>query len=213
MNDFNNGTRKVKTPEDWAEDIERETSGALGRWAILPREIFSSKAYRALSLPEREVLLCYLNKVQYTPSKKDRKGVKKSRAVPENGNHLIVTNNEIKARGGIRSDKTISEARKRIVEIGFLDVVQPSAFPHPGIFALSTRFKNFPSKDYKPKDAKPVSFARYSRACPSGSNRFDTQQGRTTSEPLAGSVPPGNLINDCTRYSEELRLPLYEVQL
>lgn len=189
MNDYNNGTRQVKTVEDWSADVDYEASGKLGSWRILPREIFSSKAYRALTLPEREVLLCYLNKVKFT--KKDKKDIrrsKNSKSVPENGNSLICTNNEIRARGGISSDSTISKARKQLVKIGFLDVITPSAFPHPGIFALSARYKNYPNGDYKTKDAKPVSHARYARACPAGSNRFEARQVRTEMEPLGGGL-------------------------
>ena len=170
----NNTTRKVKSPEEWEHDIEREAHGKLGQWKILPREIFSSKAYRSLSLAEREVLHCYLNKVQYhkRDKKAEQRRMKRSGSTPSNGDSLICTNNEIRARGGVKSDKTISRARKRLVEIGFLDVVQPSAFPNPGIFSLSSRYTKYPDGDYAPENAKPVSFARYSRSCTAGSNKF-----------------------------------------
>ena len=81
--------------------------------------------------------------------------------MPENGNRLIVTNNEIKARGGVLSDRTISKARKELIEKGFLDVTTPSAFPLSGVYGLSNRYKQFPLGSYKPKeDALPVSFVR-----------------------------------------------------
>ena len=100
MNDSNNGTRKNKTVGEWSADIDREVNGKLGAWRILPREVFSSKAYRDLSLPEREILHCYLNKVSFVkPDKQDRRRMKLSKPVPENPRNLIVTNNEIKARG------------------------------------------------------------------------------------------------------------------
>jgi len=89
--------------------------------------------------------------------------MKLSKPVPENARNLIVTNNEIKARGGVTSDTTISKARKRLVEIGFLDVVRSCMFPQPGIFGLSDRWKEYPHGDYHPKDKRPASFAPYSR--------------------------------------------------
>ena len=164
MNDSNNARRKHKTVGEWSADIDKEVNGKLGAWRILPREVYSSKAYRDLSLPEREILHCYLNKVSFVkPDKQDRRRMKLSKPVAENARNLIVTNNEIKARGGVLSDSTIAKARKRLVEIGFLDVVRSCMFPQPGIFGLSDRWKEYPNKEYKPKDNRPVSFHPYSR--------------------------------------------------
>lgn len=86
--------KEPKTVEDWGEDIDHESSGKLGGWKFLPREIFSSKAYRELTLPAREVLNCYLNKLQYPNPKsgKNRESGRKKN-VPENGSCLVVTNN------------------------------------------------------------------------------------------------------------------------
>ena len=164
MNDSNNGKREHKTVDEWSADIDMEVNGKKGAWRILSREVFSSKAYRDLSLPEREILHCYLNKVRFIkPNKREQKRMKRSKPVPENGNNLILTNNEIKARGGVSSDTTISKARKRLVEIGFLEVIRPSRFPQPGIFGLSDRWKDYPKGNYQPKDNRPASFAPYSR--------------------------------------------------
>ncbi len=157
-------TWEHKTVDEWSTDINNEVNGKLGHWRILPREILSSKAYRSLSLPEREILHCYLNKVRFVKvGKSEQRRMKRSNPVPENARNLIVTNNEIKARGGCKSDSTISKARKRLVEIGFLDVIRPCRFPQPGIFGLSERFKEYPSGNYQPKDNRPVSFAPYPR--------------------------------------------------
>jgi len=115
-------------------------------------------------MSEREVLHCYLNKLNFLKRDKgDKRRMKRSGATPENADRLILTTNEIKARRGVTSERTISNARKRLVEIGFLDVVQPSKFPQPGIFALSDRWRKYPDGNYLPLDNKPVSFAPYSR--------------------------------------------------
>jgi hypothetical protein len=202
MNTYNNNiNRKVKSPEDWAVDIDKESTGKLGSWRILPREIFSSKAYRELSLSEREVLHCYLNKVTYVkPKGSEKRRMKSSKSYPINGDALIVTNHEIMARGGVTSDSTISKARKRLVEMGFLNVITPAAFPQSGVYGLSDRYKNYPNGDYRPKDDKPVSFSRYSRSCEIGSNRFTKVKDQPPSS-IQISYRTGNLINSCKNCS------------
>ncbi len=214
MKDFNNGKREHKTVDEWSADIDKEVNGAIGLWKILPREIFSSKAYRSLSLSERNILHCYLNKVWYSkPDKHSKRRMKHNSSVPENGRNLIVTNNEIKARGGIRSDSTISKARKKLAEIGFLDVIRSGKFPQPGIYAVSERWKRYPDGDYKPTDQRPVSFAPYSRV-PGMNGRFikeSPQINDSISDERSITLFPestiqtgctGNLINNCTRWSD-----------
>lgn len=179
--------RPVKTIEDWTRDIDHEAAGKLGRWRFLSREIFSSAAYRALTLPEREVLHCFLNRVTYRVGKQDKRRMKSGKTAPTNGNRLIVTNGEIKARGGVKSDRTIAAARRRLVEIGFLDVVESAAFPQCGVFALSERYRAYPSGEFgPPAAAKPVAYARYSRRCKAGSRRFGT--GIILHDPEGGAL-------------------------
>jgi hypothetical protein len=167
------------TQAQWGERIDRETNGKLGRFRFLERSIFSSRAYRSLDLPAREILHCYLNKIEFERTKRNsRPGRRRNDSAPLNANNLVVTNGEIKARGGVKSDRTISNARKRLVEIGFLDVVRPGAFPQPGVFALSNRYLNFPDGVYQPQTAvsrifvHPVLEARFSRKCPKGTRGF-----------------------------------------
>jgi hypothetical protein len=102
-------------------------------------------------------------KVQYEKASNNNRRMKHSKAYPKNGNQLMVTNNEIKARGIVagNNNKTIAEARKALVEIGFLDVVQPGSYRGSGIFALSNRWRNYPEGDYLPKDSKPVAWTPY----------------------------------------------------
>lgn len=189
MNDSNNGKREHKTVDEWSADIDREVNGKRGAWKILSREVFSSRAYRDLSLPQREVLHCYLNKVKFTKPDTSKRRMRNNRSVPENPRDLIVTNNEIKARRGVTSDTTISKARKRLVEIGFLEVIRPCRFPQPGVFGLSDRWKEYPNGDYKPKDNRPASFAPYSRQPVDGRFRgkdYDNKGQETVSLPLGG---------------------------
>jgi hypothetical protein len=166
------------TLPQWEARIDRETTGKRSQFRFLERRIFSSRAWRALSLVDREILLCYLNKVQFEVIKNKRPGRRDRKSVPLNANHLIVTNGEIKARGGVRSDRSISKARKELVRIGFLEAMRPGAFPQPGVYALSDRFLNFPDGNYEPQSPIPAGFSRYSRKCPAGTRGFPPTKPR-----------------------------------
>ena len=112
---YNTATKTHKTVEEWSVIIDNETVGKKGHWKILSREIFSSKAYRALSLPEREILHCYWNKVKFAKPDGSKRRARNVRPVPNNARDLIVTNNEIKARRGVSSDTTIARARSLLI--------------------------------------------------------------------------------------------------
>ena len=157
-----------RSVEEWKQTIRDEAKGKRGRFRILTREIFSSEAYAALSLAEEHVLLCYLNKLFYeSPNSTDAKnfekrtGRKKTDGRPVNGNNLVVTNNEIKARGKVKGNKQIAAARRRLHWIGFLDVVVPARFPQPGIYSISEHWRPYPCLGHRPKNQVPVAFAPY----------------------------------------------------
>lgn len=154
--------KKALTIEDWSRTISNETHGDIGKFRFMERRIFSSKAYIDLTLVQREILKCYLNKIVY--AKKDKKNKKRNSSGPLNGDSLMVTNNEIKARKivGPKNDRSIAEARKALVQIGFLDVVKTGTYLGSGIFALSDRWTRYPNGDYQPKDSKPAGYAMYS---------------------------------------------------
>lgn len=163
------------TPAQWGTRIDDEVAGKRGRFKFLERQAFSSRAYRSLSLPAREILLCYLNHVKYEKRPKQHgPGNRRHTGTSLNSGNLVVTNNEIKARGGVRSDSTIAKARQELVDCGFLDVVRPGAFPQPGIFALSSRFLQYPNGDYRAPDNMRAGVPRYSRKCTKGRRGFSS---------------------------------------
>lgn len=157
------GVNKYRTVEEWREIIRKETRGKRSNFRILERGIFSSDAYLALSLPEAHILECFLNKLEYeSPDRNgERRTGRKRGGALINGKDLVLTTNEIKARGKVKSGKTIAAARRRLIEIGFLDVVVSSHFPHHGVFAISDRWRSYPFGDYHPKDDRPAAFAPY----------------------------------------------------
>jgi hypothetical protein len=158
--------RKVYEPrsvEDWERRIEDESKGKSGRFCFLAREVFSSKAYLALTLAEAHVLECFLNKLRYETgnTKGSKRRGKNSSGYPINKDNLIVTNNELFARQKLKSERTIANARKRLVEIGFLDVIISAKFPKPGVYAFSERYKQYPDGSYLPRNERSVSSAPY----------------------------------------------------
>lgn len=158
-----------KTVQEWRERIPDECKGDRGRFRFLAREVFSSRAYCDLDPIEQLVLNTYLNKLTYESPNKRRLN-RKSRLDKEaiNRNELVVTNPELKARCKPRgkksegiSDRKISMSRKRLVAIGFLDVVTPGKWPQPGVYAFSERWREYPCGNYLRDDCKPVAFAPY----------------------------------------------------
>ncbi len=83
--------------------------------------MFNSKAFLELSKKPHHVLvlLAALNQVYYKGKDKNNKG----RSVIQNGGIVYLTQNMLKARA-VKSNPTIAEAKRRLVELGFLDVVQ-----------------------------------------------------------------------------------------
>lgn len=162
------------TPAQWEARIDRETTGKRGKFRFLERNIFSSRAWRALSLPAREILLIYLNKIQFDSAKDKRPGRRRNNDARVNANNLVVTNGEIRGRRGVKSERTMAKARAELVRVGFLDVVRPGAFPQPGIYALSSRFLQYPNVE--PAGPKPVAVPRYSRTCPAGRRGFPSNR-------------------------------------
>ena len=143
--------KEPKTVEEWEESIRSDTTGKRGAWCILPREIFNSDAFMALTHAEKAMLLTALNQIGYEDKKKARKRHIDDRKVLRNGGQIYLTQNELKARG-VLSAATIAKGKKRLVEIGFLDVVETGSVSAPAKFQISERWRKLPNGDYKPKD-------------------------------------------------------------
>jgi hypothetical protein len=169
--------REARTVEQWRAIVDQDlTTAGRKNWLIMPRRVFSSRAYRALSLPCREILLCYFNKLVFEgPSKKAKRKARQASSTAINARNLVLTNNEIKARGGVKSDRTIASVRRELVRAGFLDVISPGSLAASGVFALSDRYLDFPHVP-PPPDSKPVAFPRYTRKAERGVRGFPTER-------------------------------------
>ena len=139
--------KKPKTQDQWAESIAEHKEGVI----ILERRMYNSPAFRELSKKRTHVLvlLVALNQVFWEKKKNSKKG----RRTMANGGIVYLTQNELKERG-IKSGGTIAEAKKRLVELGFLDVLETGSVNNAGKFQISERWRQYPNGDYEPKDQK-----------------------------------------------------------
>ena len=141
--------KEAKTVEQWQDEIDRDAAGGRGKFRILPREIFNSRAFAALGGSGTIVVLAILNKLEYDKrGKKDRKGVKVECPVLRNSGEFRLTINELVARGLSRS--TATRARKLVWELGFFDVIESGTVHCAGRYRYSERWREFPEGNYEP---------------------------------------------------------------
>jgi hypothetical protein len=95
------------------------------------------------------VLWAALEQVYYEKKTKNNRG----RRVLQNGGIVYLPQNMLKVRG-IKSNKTIAEAKKKLVELGFLDVMESGSVHNAGVFKVSDRWRKYPHDDYLQKDQK-----------------------------------------------------------
>jgi hypothetical protein len=145
--------KKPKTIEEWEVSIAQHKRGVV----IIQRAMFNSKAFLELSKRPLHVLvlLAAINQVFY-----DKKGNTGKRAFA-NGGIIYLPQNLLKARG-VNANATIAEAKKRLVELGFIDVVETGSVHHAGVFKISERWSKYPHGDYLPKDRKLPGTSLYS---------------------------------------------------
>ncbi len=146
--------REVKTVEQWRDEIDQDMAGGRGKFRILPRGIFNSKAFSALGGSGTIAVLAILNRLQYDKrGRKDRKGVKVECSVLRNNGEFGLTVNELVARGLSRS--TATRARKLAWEVGFFDVIESGTVHHAGHYVYSERWKQYPDGNYLPVGQSP----------------------------------------------------------
>ena len=139
--------KKPKTQDQWEESIAEHKKGVI----ILERRMYNSAAFRELSEHPKHVLvlLVALNQVFWEKKKNSKKG----KRIMANGGRVYLPQNALKARG-IKSNGTIAEAKKRLVELGFLDVLETGSVNNAAVFQISYRWRQYPNGDCMPKDKK-----------------------------------------------------------
>lgn len=146
--------KEAKSVEKWREELDRDGAGDRGRFHILSRAMFNSRAFLALGGSGIIVVLSILNRLEYEKKgKRDRKGVKTGLPVLRNGGEFQLTVNELVARG--MSQSTATRARFLAWELGFFDVLESGTVHHAGRYRYSERWRNYPDGDYKPLGQQP----------------------------------------------------------
>jgi hypothetical protein len=138
---------------DWRERIDKAGKSKSGRWRLLPRDLFNSRAFAELDRSGIIVVLSMLDKLSYEKrgKKKDRKGVRISVPVIKDNGEFTITNNELKARG-LTSPEGIAKGRRQAWELGFFDVLRTGSVTQYGWFKYSSRWRQYPDGDYRPVD-------------------------------------------------------------
>jgi hypothetical protein len=148
-------TPKPKTIEDWRKERIRKAKRE-GGFILIPMELWNGEAFHALSKSEKLILIECLSQLRYAPkSPKKRKALTGQRLF-KCGLGYLLNNGEFGLptkylqERGIKGEDTIARAKKRLVEIGFFDVVVQGSFTKAGRFKYSDRWRSYnPRKLFK----------------------------------------------------------------
>jgi len=146
--------KQAKTEDEWLEHVSSHKKGVV----IIQRNLYNSQAFLELSKKPTYVLvlLAALEQVYF-----EKKSNRSQRRLIKNGGLIYLPQNMLKTRG-VKSNKTIAEAKKKLVELGFLDVVETGSVHHAGVYRISFRWQKYPNGDYHPKDQTLPGMSLYS---------------------------------------------------
>jgi hypothetical protein len=139
---------KPKTIDDWRKERLKKAKRE-GGFILIPLELWNSEAFHVLSKSERLILIECLAQLRYAPrSARKRKNLTDQRLF-HCGLGYLLNNGEFGLptkylqERGIKGEDTIAKAKKRLVQIGFLDVVTQGSFTKAGRFRYSDRWRSF----------------------------------------------------------------------
>ena len=126
---------------------------------VIARDLFHSPAFESLAQKHPTHLLVLLEVFdQLNLEPQAKRSVKRKRGF-KNGGVVALPQNRLKA-AGVKSVTTQSVAKRRLVELGFLDVVSTVCLTEYTEFRISDRWRSYP--DVRPqKDPKPISKPLY----------------------------------------------------
>jgi hypothetical protein len=136
---------RPKTIEEWQSE-RRKKAKREGGFILIPMEMWNGEAFHALTKSEKLVLLECMAQLRYAPrSAKKRDSISKDSLLKCGLGYLLnrgefgLPTKYLQERG-IKGEETISKAKKRLVELGFLDVVQTGSYSKAGRFRYSDRW-------------------------------------------------------------------------
>jgi hypothetical protein len=149
-----------KTIAEWRSERRKKAKQECG-FILIPMEMWNGEAFHTLSKAAKLVLLECMAQIRYAP-----KSAKKKEKYAENSlfkcslGYLLnrgefgLPTKYLQERG-IKGEETISKAKKKLVELGFLDVVQQGSFVKAGRFRYSDRWRTYNSGALFNEDGTP----------------------------------------------------------
>ena len=152
---------RPKTIEEWQSE-RRKKAKQEGGFILIPMEMWNGEAFHALSKAEKLVLLESMAQLRYAPkSAKKRDGIPKDSLFKCGLGYLLnrgefgLPTKYLQERG-IKGEDTISRAKRRLVVIGFLDVVDQGSFAKAGRFRYSDRWRSYNSGSLSKEIGDPI---------------------------------------------------------
>jgi hypothetical protein len=150
-----------KTIEDWRKERLKKAKRE-GGYVLIPMELLNGEAFHALSKSEKLILIECLAQLRYAPkSQKKRKALTDQRLF-KCGLGYLLNNGEFGLptkylqERGIKGEDTISNAKKRLVQIGFMDVIVQGSFTKAGRFRYSDRWRMYNSGEVMNEKGEPI---------------------------------------------------------
>ncbi|AFM26086.1 hypothetical protein [Desulfomonile tiedjei] len=138
--------KKPKTIEEWGKERLRKAKQEKG-FVLIPMELWNGEAFHALEKSEKLILLECLSQLRYAPkSEKKRKKIPKDTLFQcglgwlLNGGEFGLPTKYLQERG-IKGEDTIARAKRKLVQVGFMDVVTQGSFRKAGRFRYSDRWR------------------------------------------------------------------------
>ncbi|AFM23331.1 hypothetical protein [Desulfomonile tiedjei] len=160
---MSNGTTKPKpkTIDEWRSERRRKAKRE-GGFILIPLEMWNGEAFHVLTKAEKLILLECMSQVRYAPrSSKKRANLPKDKIYSCTLGHLLnrgefgLPTKYLQERG-IKGEDTISRAKKRLVEIGFIDVVDQGSFAKAGRFRYSDRWRSYNAGALSKENGSPM---------------------------------------------------------
>jgi hypothetical protein len=143
--------KEPKSVAEWAH-ARRKHKGAF----MVYRDLYTSPACEQLKKNPKYLLalLEALFQLDY-----EKRGANQNRKVYRNGGIICLPQNRLKL-AGISSTDTQAKAKERLVELGFLDVLESGALFAATKFQISDRWRKYPNVPPQ-KDPKPIARRMY----------------------------------------------------
>ena len=153
--------KKPKTIAEWRKERLRKAKQEKG-FILIPMELWNGEAFHALTKAERLILLECLSQLRYAPrDKKKQNKIARDQLfhcslgwLLNKGEYGLPT--KYLQERGIKGEDTIARAKKRLVELGFMDVVTQGSLAKAGRFRYSDRWRTYNAAGLMSEQGPPV---------------------------------------------------------